>query len=93
MLAALMPLFNENMTVKAYSVFSEKENPFLNPDMAVGAKYDGVGRVSGLEVVSSMGSAVLSDEKSVFVPMDCLSFIGVIIKLSLSFSSLVLSLL
>lgn len=70
MLAALMPLFNENMTVKAYSVFSEKENPFLNPDMAVGAKYDGVGRVSGLEVVSSMGSAVLSDEKSVFVPID-----------------------
>lgn len=70
MLAALMPLFNENMTVKAYSVFSEKENPFLNPDMAVGAKYDGVGRVSGLEVVSSMGSVVLSDEKSVFVPID-----------------------
>ncbi len=70
MLAALMPLFNENMTVKAYSVFSEKENPFLNPDMAVGARYDGVGRVSGLEVVSSMGSAVLSDEKSVFVPID-----------------------
>lgn len=70
MLAALMPLFNEKMTVKAYSVFSEKENPFLNPDMAVGARYDGVGRVSGLEVVSSMGSAVLSDEKSVFVPID-----------------------
>ncbi len=70
MLAALMPLFNENMTVKAYSVFSEKENPFLNPDMAVGARYDGVGRVSGLEVVSSMGSAVLSDEKAVFVPID-----------------------
>lgn len=70
MLAALMPLFNENMTVKAYSVFSEKENPFLNPDMAVGARYDGVGRVSGLEVVSSMGSTVLSDEKSVFVPID-----------------------
>lgn len=70
MLAALMPLFNDNMTVKAYSVFSEKENPFLNPDMAVGARYDGVGRVSGLEVVSSMGSAVLSDEKSVFVPID-----------------------
>ena len=70
MLAALMPLFNEKMTVKAYSVFSEKENPFLNPDTAVGARYDGVGRVSGLEVVSSMGSAVLSDEKSVFVPID-----------------------
>ena len=70
MLAALMPLFNEKMTVMAYSVFSEKENPFLNPDMAVGARFDGVGRVSGLEVVSSMGSAVLSDEKSVFVPID-----------------------
>ena len=70
MLAALMPLFDEKMTVKAYSVFSEKENPFLNPDTAVAAKYDGVGRISGLEVVSSMGTAVLSDEKQVFVPID-----------------------
>ena len=65
-----MPLFDEKMTVKAYSVFSEKENPFLNPDTAVAAKYDGVGRISGLEVVSSMGTAVLSDEKQVFVPID-----------------------
>ncbi|MCR4591411.1 MAG: HDOD domain-containing protein [Lachnospiraceae bacterium] len=70
MLAALMPLFDEKMTVKAYSVFSEKENPFLNPDMAVAAKYDGVGRISGLEVVASMGAAVLSNEKQVFVPVD-----------------------
>ena len=70
MLAALMPLFDEKMTVKAYSVFSEKENPFLNPDMAVAAKYDGVGRISGLEVVSSMGAAILSNEKQVFVPVD-----------------------
>jgi len=70
MLAALMPLFDEKMTVKAYSVFSEKENPFLNPDMAVAAKYDGVGRISGLEVVGSMGTAVLNEEKQVFVPVD-----------------------
>ena len=70
MLAALMPLFNEKMTVKAYSVFSEKENPFLSPDIAVGARYNGVGRISGLEVVGSMGAAVLSDEKDVFVPVD-----------------------
>ncbi len=64
-----MPLFDEKMTVKAYSVFSEKENPFLNPDTAVGAKYNGVGRISGLEVVGSMGAAIL-DEKDVFVPVD-----------------------
>ncbi len=70
MLAALMPLFDEKMTVKAYSVFSEKENPFLNPDIAVGARYDGVGRISGFEVVGSMGTAVLSDDRLVFVPVD-----------------------
>ena len=70
MLAALMPLFNEKMVVKAYSVFSQKENPFLNPDIAVGVRFNGVGRISGLEVVGSMGAAVLSDEKDVFVPVD-----------------------
>ncbi len=70
MLAALMPLFDEKMTVRAYSVFSQKENLFLNPDIAVRARYDGIGRISGFEVVGSMGSAVLSDDRQVFVPVD-----------------------
>ncbi len=80
MLAALMPLFNEKMAVKAYSVFSEKENPFLNPDMAVAAKYDGVGRISGLEVVGSMGTAVLNEEKQVFVPVDNINIFADIVS-------------
>ena len=80
MLAALMPLFNEKMIVKAYSVFSEKENPFLNPDMAVAAKYDGVGRISGLEVVGSMGTAVLNEEKQVFVPVDNINIFADIVS-------------
>ena len=70
MLATLIPLFDDNMFVCAYSVFARKENHFLNPNYEGGARYDGAGTVHELEVVSSMGVGTLSGGKEVFVPVN-----------------------
>ena len=70
MLATLIPLFDDNMYVCAYSVFARKENHFLNPNYEGGARYDGAGTVYELEVVSSMGVGTLSGGKEVFVPIN-----------------------
>ena len=70
MLATLIPLFDGNMSVCAYSVFARKENHFLNPNLEGGARYDGAGTVHELEVVSSMGVSTLSGGKEVFVPIN-----------------------
>ncbi len=70
MLATLIPLFDDNMSVCAYSVFARKENFFLNPNYEGGARFDGAGTVHELEVVSSMGVSTLSGGKEVFVPIN-----------------------
>lgn len=70
MLATLIPLFDEKMSVCAYSVFARKENHFLNPNLEGGARFDGAGTVHELEVVSSMGVSTLSGGKEVFVPIN-----------------------
>ena len=70
MLATLIPLFDDRMSVCAYSVFARKDNFFLNPSYEAGARFDGAGTVHELEVVSSMGVGTLSGGKEVFVPIN-----------------------
>ena len=70
MLATLIPLFDDKMTVCAYSVFARKENLFLNPELMAGARFDGAGTVHELEVVSNMGVSMLTGGKEVFVPIN-----------------------
>lgn len=69
MLLTLIPLFDENLAVCAYSVFAEKGDMFINPMSQVTGIYDGATYVHGLEAVESMGMETLSDEKEVFVPV------------------------
>ena len=45
MLATLIPLFDNRMSVSAYSVFARKTNLFLNPSFMAGARFDGAGTV------------------------------------------------
>ena len=73
MLLALIPLFDENMAVRAYSVFSQKNNFLLNPLLLGTGQFDGASRVAGLEVMQSVGIETLSDEKEVFVPLNNVS--------------------
>lgn len=69
MLLALVPLFDENMAVKAYSVFSQKNNYFLDPMTQGTRQNDGAMTVNGLALIESMGIETLSEDKEVFVPV------------------------
>lgn len=68
MLLALVPLFDENMAVRAYSIFSQKDNFFLNPMKLGTGQNDGAARIEGLELIESMGIETLSEDKEIFVP-------------------------
>ena len=69
MLLTLVPMFDENIAVNAYSVFTQKDNMFLNPLSQVTGVYDGATYVQGIEAVNSMGIETLSGDKMVFVPV------------------------
>ncbi len=69
MLLTLIPLFDENIAVSAYSIFAQKDNMFLNPLGQVTGIYDGATYVQGIEAVNSMGIETLSGDKMVFVPV------------------------
>ena len=73
MMLALIPLFDGNMAVKSYSVFSRKDNFFLNPMMLGTGKNDGAPVIEGLELIESMGMETLSEDKEIFVPVSNIS--------------------
>ena len=73
MMLALIPLFDENMAVKSYSVFSQKDNVFLNPMLLGTGKNDGAALVEGLELIESMGIETLSEDREIFVPVGNIS--------------------
>ena len=73
MLSTLIPLFNEEQSVTAYSLFTLKKNYLLNPTSIGIAALDGAGSISGLEVLNSIGIETLSDDKEVFVEVNHIS--------------------
>ncbi len=73
MLATLIPLFNENMEVKAFSLFAQKENQLLNPSLLGTGMNDGAGIISGLEVIENTGIETLSEDADIFVPVNNIS--------------------
>ncbi len=73
MMMALIPLFDENMAVKAYSMFSQKDNVFLNPMKIGTGQFDGAATVEGLELIESMGIETISEDKEIFVPVTNIS--------------------
>ena len=73
MLVTLIPLFDENMAIRAYSLFTQKENYFLNPLFAGTGALDGAGRVDGMEVIQSMGMETLSADRDVFVTVSSMN--------------------
>lgn len=73
MLLTMIPLFDENMAVKAYSIFSQKNNFLLNPLMLGSARFDGANSIPGLEMIQRMGIETLSEDKEVFVPISNIS--------------------
>ncbi len=73
MLVTLVPLFDENMAIRAYSIFTQKENYFLNPNLLGTGQLDGAARIEGIEVIQSMGMETLSGVSNVFVTVTNMS--------------------
>lgn len=73
MLATLIPLFDETMAVRAYSLFAQKENYLLNPSLLGTASFDGAGTIIGLDIIQNMGIETLSSDKEVFVEVNSAS--------------------
>lgn len=76
MLLTLIPLFDESMAVRAYSIFAQKENMFLNPLTQGTASLDGASNIPGLEIIQTMGIETLSDDCEIFVPLTNVSIFG-----------------
>lgn len=73
MFMALVPLFDEKMAVRVYSIFSQKDNFFLDPMMLGTRQFDGAGTVEGLELIERMGIETISEDKEIFVPVSNIS--------------------
>lgn len=73
MLVSLVPLFDDQMTVKAYSLFTHKANMLLNPALLGTGSRDGAGLIDGFEIIESMGIETISRDKEIFVPVNSVS--------------------
>ncbi len=69
MLATLIPLFDADMAVKAYSIFARRDNYFVNPRYAGVGSLDGANRVAGLDLIDAMGMETISRDLDIFVPL------------------------
>jgi len=73
MLATMIPLFDEKVSVKAYSLFSQKKNLFTNPSLQGTGSNDGAGLVTGLDIIDSLGIENLANNSDIFVPVTNIS--------------------
>lgn len=73
MQATLMPLFSDNMEVRAYSIFAQKADSFLDPLTMSTSVFDGAGVITGLEIVDKIGLETLADDHVVFVEVNNVS--------------------
>ena len=73
MLASLIPLFDDEMKVCAYSVFAQRDNHLMNPYLMGTGFLDNVVNIVGLDIVDSIGTNVLSGGKEVFVEINNIS--------------------
>lgn len=73
MLATLIPFFDKDMKVCAYSLFSQRDNYLLNPAMQGSARNDSAATVSGLDIIQKIGIDTLSPGTDVFIPVGHIS--------------------
>jgi len=73
MLATLIPLFDENLAVRAYSLFAQKNNNLLIPSLLGTGANDAGGQIVGLDIIKNVGFDTVADGKDVFVPVNNMS--------------------
>lgn len=70
MLATLIPLFNDQTEVKAYSLFTQKENKLLNPLQMGTQAFDGAVNIHGLDIIENIGLDNLLGDRDVFLEIN-----------------------
>lgn len=80
MLVTLIPLFDEKMSVRAYSLFTRRKNFFLLPSLQGTGSNDGASRVVGVEVIQSMGLETIFADKEIFVPINNISILSDVLE-------------
>ncbi|MCR4694324.1 MAG: HDOD domain-containing protein [Pseudobutyrivibrio sp.] len=73
MLATLVPLFFEDMSVASYCLYAQKENLFENPHLLGTGKYDGAGSVVGIEVFDSVSESDVVVGSQIIIPINNIS--------------------
>lgn len=73
MMLTLIPFFDRNMSVSAYSLFTRKNNFLLNPSLLGSRQFDGAAYVDGLELIQELGTTTLSGGKPIFVSLNNIS--------------------
>jgi len=69
MLATLIPIFDRDLKVFAYSLISQKDDLLLNPVLQGVGRNDGAGAINGLELIQDVGIDTLANDVNVFVPV------------------------
>ena len=73
MMLTLIPFFDRNMSVSAYSLFTRKHNFLINPSLLGSRQFDGAAYVDGLELIQELGTTTLSGGKPIFVSLNNIS--------------------
>ena len=73
MMLTLIPFFDRNMSVRAYSLFTRKNNFLMNPSLLGSRQFDGAAYVDGLELIQELGTTTLSGGKPIFVSLNNIS--------------------
>ena len=73
MMLTLIPFFDRNMSVSAYSLFTRKNNFLMNPSLLGSRQFDGAAYVAGLELIQELGTTTLSGGKPIFVSLNNIS--------------------
>lgn len=76
MMLTLIPFFDRNMSVSAYSLFTRKNNFLMNPSLLGSRQFDGAAYVDGLELIQELGTTTLSGGKPIFVSLNNISIVS-----------------
>lgn len=69
MLVTLVPFFDKDMAVKAYTISSQKRNSFLDPAKISNSSLFDVVNIPGFELIQSLDINTLSKDCELFVPV------------------------
>lgn len=82
MLVTLVPLFDKELRVCAYSLFVRKNNNLLNPTLQGIERFVEETKIDGLEVLDEIGIDTLSPDTPVFMPMSKIAIFSDIASMS-----------